>query len=499
MISNYPRGFNGGVIINELLITNPAAKIFYVGNNPTLLPGEKGASDSTSAGTFYRPFSTVDYAIGRCSANRGDIILVRPQTDTTITADSGVDIDVAGVRIIGLGRGENRPTFTFTTDADADFKIAAADVLIANMVFKCNIASQAMMIEVSGKDAEIVNCDFREGSATGLNFVTLGVADNDADRAYIHDCKFYMPTAGNGDSAISFAKDHIGVVIERCQIYGDFDLAGISIPAGGNAQVDCTIRDCHITNLLTGQHAIEVNGTSSTGRIIDCQLVTDAIGTSIDAGGLESFNVLWHGGTDQQAAVSPIPAVDGSYNFIGFDDADNAASTSNVAADEDGSILERLEQLQEAINVGTGTSLPANTSIYDMTRAYGEGYLATKTTTTAASTGATTLFTVTGDVEVGVMGTVETTVTSSGSLTLEVGVASSTAGIIAQTAKTQLVQHRPWVDATTALIEGRPSFKVLVNGPDIIETVGTAGASAGSVKYYCWWRPLSSDGNVVAA
>ena len=51
--------------------------------------------------------------------------------------------------------------------------------------------------------------------------------------------------------------------------------------------------------------------------------------------------------------------------FIGEDSSNNLAATTNVAANEDGSLLERLEQVQEAVNVGSGTSLPANTSLAD--------------------------------------------------------------------------------------------------------------------------------------
>lgn len=40
--------------------------------------------------------------------------------------------------------------------------------------------------------------------------------------------------------------------------------------------------------------------------------------------------------------------------------------TSGVTANEDGGISERLEQVQEAINRGTGTSVPANKSLYDV-------------------------------------------------------------------------------------------------------------------------------------
>jgi len=50
---------------------------------------------------------------------------------------------------------------------------------------------------------------------------------------------------------------------------------------------------------------------------------------------------------------------------VGTNDANNAFSSALVAANEDGSILERLEQVQEAVNKGTGTALAANKSLVD--------------------------------------------------------------------------------------------------------------------------------------
>lgn len=263
--------------------------------------------------TWDKPFATLEYAINKCTANNGDIIYLLPNHALSITADSGVDLDVAGISVIGLGSGDDRPTFTFTTAATADFKIAAANIRVYNCVFVCNITGHDMMIEVGGDDAEIGWCEFREGTQTNEFAVQVGAADdNDADRCWIHDCKFYEPTAGNGDAAISVYKDMTGLKIERCVIYGDYDLAGIDITTTGNAQVDTLISDCVITNLLTGQHAIQVNGTGSTGKIVNCSLESDAIATSIDAGGLEMFNVLWSDGTDQQVAGTPVLSVSGT-------------------------------------------------------------------------------------------------------------------------------------------------------------------------------------------
>lgn len=126
---------------------------------------------------------------------------------------------------------------------------------------------------------------------------------------------------------------------------------------------------------------------------------------------------------------------------------------------------------------------------------------ATKTITlgTGAAPVTETLFTVTGEVELYVVGYIDAAVTSAGALTLEVGIAGDTAGLIAQTAVGALLIDLLWMDATPATLISKPSEQIIANGADIIHTIATAAATAGAITYYCWWRPLSSDGNVVAA
>lgn len=362
MSTNFPNGLKS----RGVDVLPGAGGVPYTGNVFFVDSGNVDGSDTTDAGkTTDRPFSTLDFAISQCDANNGDVIYVMPGHAESLVADSGVDIDVAGVTVVGLGNGEDRPIFSFATDTDADFKLAAANVVIRNLVFKCNIAAQEMMIETSGDDCSIVNCEFREGTATGKTFITIGVGDGDSDRLHIVGCKFVMLTAGNGDAAIAFAKDHSGVVIEDCDINGDFDLASIDAPAAGNAQVDLIIRRCLITNLLAGQLAIQINGTGSTGKIVNCYVQTNALATSIDAGGCEMF-LCWHNiGTDQGGWTPVVVEPDSVTNILGANDSDNGFVSSAVAANEDGSILERLEQIGEATNVGSGTSLAANKSLVD--------------------------------------------------------------------------------------------------------------------------------------
>lgn len=110
-----------------------------------------------------------------------------------------------------------------------------------------------------------------------------------------------------------------------------------------------------------------------------------------------------------------------------------------------------------------------------------------------------TIFTVTGDVLVWVAGMVKTTLV--GAATLEIGVTNNTAILIAQVADaTTLAVNELWHDATSVLAEGfTPQVHGIGGGLDIIGTVGTADITAGVIDFYCFWRPLSSDGAIVAA
>jgi len=40
---------------------------------------------------------------------------------------------------------------------------------------------------------------------------------------------------------------------------------------------------------------------------------------------------------------------------------------------------------------------------------------------------------------------------------------------------------------------------VIAGGQDAILTIATADLTAGDIDFYALWRPLSADGNVVAA
>jgi len=110
-----------------------------------------------------------------------------------------------------------------------------------------------------------------------------------------------------------------------------------------------------------------------------------------------------------------------------------------------------------------------------------------------------TLFTVTGTVLMKLFA-VCTADLAGASATLEVGTALSTAGLIAQTTATNIDNNEIWHDATPdASIELSSVATEKIVNQNVIQKVGTANITSGSITYHCIWKPISNNGLVVAA
>ena len=450
--------FLNGVTIRGIPITQlHPGKVFFVNNSSVLADGGIAGSDSND-GSLLRPYSTIDYAIGRCTAGRGDIIAVMPGHAESITAAGTIAIDVSGVAIVGIGAGELRPILTATTATTANVTMSGANTSIKNIVFKCGIASQVNAVLVTAKDVVIDSCEFRDGAESGLNGVTIGAADNDADRTSVVNCKFYMP-GSNTDHAIEVLFDMIQLRMIDNEITGDFDEGGILLPAAANACLDIQIKGGVIRNTQTNIAAISVSGTTCTGVISNVLLVTDTLSTALDNGSLATDNVRWADETDQVSAVSMVlPEVDSATNFIGVDDANNVAATTNVAANRDGSILERLEAIianqeddvatnyigiDDANNVAASSSVVANVdgsilerleALMDPLSGYNPrlGFRVTKVSNLADGSGTDALFTVTGRVLITSL-TGEVTTVIGGAATMKLTDTTNTVDLCAAT------------------------------------------------------------------
>lgn len=140
--------------------------------------------------------------------------------------------------------------------------------------------------------------------------------------------------------------------------------------------------------------------------------------------------------------------------------------------------------------VGTTTVLPNKL----------ESSLITFAALTTGSVASHALFTVTGVVAMTVFAVVGTDATSGGAATIEVGTALNTAGLIALTTYDKLDANEIWHDATPdASIELDSVLTKKIVTQDVAYKITDATITGGTIKFYCSWYPISSDGAVVVA
>lgn len=148
--------------------------------------GHAARRDAANAGTYDKPFATLDYAIGRCTASNGDIIFVAPGHAENISSAAMITADVAGVRIVGLGIGANRPTFTWT-NANASIIITAANVSFENIVFDMSCTGGAYTgVSVSAADVRFIGNTVIVADLTGHIGDAIYI-DSDATRFLASD------------------------------------------------------------------------------------------------------------------------------------------------------------------------------------------------------------------------------------------------------------------------------------------------------------------------
>lgn len=178
-----------------------------------------------------RACATIDAAIGFCTANRGDMIVVLPGHTETVTAAAGIALDVAGVSIVGIGMGSKRPTVNFTTAVGASFKVTAANCAVMNLLFTGGIDALTNPVHIQAADFKFLNCETRDVTGQATDFIVTTAA---ADRLHIKNWLHNGATAAGADTAISIVGGD-GIVIEDFSIWGNFAVAAIE-----NVTTACT-------------------------------------------------------------------------------------------------------------------------------------------------------------------------------------------------------------------------------------------------------------------
>mgnify|MGYP001604308738 CR=1 FL=1 len=221
------------------------------------------AEDSPSHGrTPEVPFATIDYAIGRCTANNGDIIFVMPGHVETISSATSLVFDIAGVVVIGLGQGRTRPILDFTNTAGS-VEMDAANCRLSNVQLRANVSAVVVGINVDAHDVELDLLAWTF-DATGDDFVTM-IDVTTVNRTHIHDCLFESENAAGGAEAINLTNT-ADTRIENNTFRGNWSDAAIQ-----NTTTLCTrlvIKGNVIYNSDTSVYnGIDVGTLSTTGIV----------------------------------------------------------------------------------------------------------------------------------------------------------------------------------------------------------------------------------------
>lgn len=238
----------GGVPVGGVFTTGTS---FFVSS----VTGSNGNSGKKPS----QPFATLDYAVGQCTADKGDVIYCMPGHAETWTLADSADLDVAGITVIGLGNGSLRPTFTYTATA-GEMAIGAANVTVKGLRFVPGISAvvTAIDVEATFSHATIEDCEFRAGAA-GFEFnnsITVGTTATDFT---YKNCHFSSGLEG-AVYAISLATPTRARIIGNT-IMGDYSTACVGTITG--AGVMCEMRDNIMINGQPGALGIVAVFTQS--------------------------------------------------------------------------------------------------------------------------------------------------------------------------------------------------------------------------------------------
>ena len=253
--STYPNGFPNGVTLRGAPIQALyMGKIFFVNGTSVVVPGGQGGSNGNK-GTYLAPFATLDYAIGQCTANRGDVIVIMPGHTETISDATSVLLDVAGIAIVGLGSGTLRPTFTFDTATTASAPVSAANISIKNVIFTADFADIAEVFPLTtAKNFHLEDCKFTT-TAAAKNFVEIvdtSTVDNAADGLSFLRCEWIEVDAAT-TSLVNVDADLDRLSIVDCYI--DLGVNGVLSALGeiaaGKDLTNITCSGNYVSRLVT--------------------------------------------------------------------------------------------------------------------------------------------------------------------------------------------------------------------------------------------------------
>jgi len=179
-LTHFPHGvssFGVPVMGGGNLIPQTTGDYFFV---------DDSGSNSNEGTDPDHPVATLDTAIGLCTADHGDVIILMPGHAESATA---IAADVAGVTVVGLGSGEAMPTITGTTAAADLIDVTADSFVMKNVSLVGGASGTTALVDISadGDYAVFEGCRFTSGAAAPVDMITLATG---ADHLSFINCDF---------------------------------------------------------------------------------------------------------------------------------------------------------------------------------------------------------------------------------------------------------------------------------------------------------------------
>lgn len=358
----FTRKVPGGPVLvsNETLTTGD---IWFVDS------GSSGAGTTSAYGQSPdSPCSTLEACVNNSTGSQGDWIVVMSGHAETLTSATELVLDKADIRIMGLGEGRAMPAFTVDNTA-ASINVDAANVTLENLFFDFTATDSVDdPFDINAADFSMVDCEIVFADSTG-QADKLFTLDANADRFLLLRTTIRGgANAGATDAITAAGTTPEGLYIIDSSIEGDFDNAAVY---GTAAITDIVFLRSHFENHQDGDHAIELSG-NALGYMEDCTVTTNAIGTALDPGTLELFDVTWYDNDHPANAVGSnvfAEAVSG-FGLAGIQLDTSYIADASLPADP---TSDSMAAFIASGGTALGTELPDSMSIVDLLGAFTGG------------------------------------------------------------------------------------------------------------------------------
>ena len=261
--------------LNADSATNPERLLAIRGIKGRVWFADSTAAAGGNGASWTGAYTTIEAAVNAAAAD--DTILVGPLHVETVSAAAGLELDKAGLTLIGFGNGNRRPQINFTTVVGADMNVGSAGCTMINFRFTGGFDALTGPIDVNAADFTMVDCITEDVTGQATDFI---VTDATADRLTLIRWTHKGAAAAGADTAITIVGG-ADITIEDAQIDGNFAVgcienvttAATNLNIYGGMERQCFMRTRNAADILV---TLVATSTGNVGPHIYGRLQDDA-------------------------------------------------------------------------------------------------------------------------------------------------------------------------------------------------------------------------------